>query len=274
MIENDFDNYFNNGHLNDDAFALFLDALVLDKVNLLPSMIRSHVEDCQQCKLEMLALYDIMKKNNVIRNAENHPYFDGQMVKREKTFRIYSLLKMVAAIIIIIGIGSLIYTIINQKNANVLIKNITHNPDTINKQKNNNISINPTKEETDSISKKKMKDRSLKPSPNVALASNMQESELFENLIISHYRSNDVEVTFPPLNHLFNSGQTLVFKINGVLSEPVTLKIYNNQEKKITEKSNISINSLSIDYKLPPGLYYWKLLKGYNVIQVGKFFVK
>jgi hypothetical protein len=274
MIENNFDNYFNNGHLNEDAFALFLDALVLDKVSMLPSIIRSHVEDCQQCKIEVLALYDIMKKNTAIRNAENHPYFDDQMVKGKKTFRIYNLLKIVAGILIIIGIGSLIYTIINQKNSNVLVKNITHTADTINKQKNNNISINSTKKEKDSISKKEKKDRSLKPSPNVALASNMQESELFENLITSYYRSNDVEVTFPPLNHLFNSGQTLVFKINGVLSEPVTLKIYNNQEKKITEKGNISTNSLSITNKLPPGLYYWKLLKGYNLIQAGKFFVK
>jgi hypothetical protein len=108
----------------------------------------------------------------------------------------------------------------------------------------------------------------------LALAANMKENLLYENLIASHYRSNDIEVSFPPINHTFHPGQPLNFKLSGEITDPMILIIYNNKGEKIIEKNSLMVTGFSIKYKSPTGLYYWKLLKGDDLIQVGKYFVK
>jgi hypothetical protein len=266
MKNNNLGDYFIKGHLNEDALALFADALVLKKEDSLPAAIRNHVEECQQCKIEVFGLYEIMKNDNVIQNTENHPYFNSQIVERKKTFQLYNLLKIVALILLVISVGSLIHNLlIVKKNNNVLKNNVAHNSDRI----NNNVIYNNNKEE------KKVKKDSLKHSSTDNLtALNLEESALFENLIASHYRGSDIEVNTPRLKQKFNVGQPIVFEINGDLSNPVIINIYSNKGNKIIERNDISTNTFTIDNELPPGLYYWKLLQEDNLVQVGKFFVK
>jgi hypothetical protein len=153
---------------------------------------------------------------------------------------------------------------------------IAHGSDSINKHSNNKIANNQTRKMTDSVSITSLKKDNSKISSlhQNELAANIEESALFEGLIASNYRSNDMKVSFPPLNHTFNSGQTIVFKINSDISKPIVLILFNNKGEEIIEKNNISNNRLLINNRLSPGLYYWKLLKGRDLIQVGKFFMK
>lgn len=51
------DEYINNGHLNDEAKAMYIDAMLMNSEKLLPLPIRLHVEDCIICKKEILAVY-------------------------------------------------------------------------------------------------------------------------------------------------------------------------------------------------------------------------
>jgi hypothetical protein len=111
-------------------------------------------------------------------------------------------------------------------------------------------------------------------SQHTVLASNMHESRMFENLLASSLRISDIEVITPLLKHQFTGKQPIIFKFNGDLSVPVDLIIYNNREKMIFEKHDISVNSYNLDMKLSSGLYYWKLVRNDDLLYVGKFFVK
>lgn len=268
MKEFTFDSYFDKDHLNDEALALFAEAMMLNRQEVLPEVVREHVEDCLQCKKEIIALYDFMRKDNVFQKIHKHPYFDNPIIHKGKSSKIYDLLKITAVFLLIIGISSLVYYVfIYEKNINIKNNKLVYSADSLGKYRSD--SISQKSKETGFISKKE-----FKSSKNNALAMNMKESVLFESLIASHYRSNDLEVSFPPLNHPFSLGKAIVFKINGDISEPIALFIFNNEGKRILEKGNISVNCVVLTQKLSTGLYYWKLLKDDNLIQVGKFIVK
>lgn len=190
------------------------------------------------------------------------------------TFNIYYFSIM---IIFAFGAGFTTYKVINYNHQLIILNNlIAHGSDSINKHSNNKIANNQTRKMTDSVSITSLKKDNSKISSlhQNELAANIEESALFEGLIASNYRSNDMKVSFPPLNHTFNSGQTIVFKINSDISKPIVLILFNNKGEEIIEKNNISNNRLLINNRLSPGLYYWKLLKGRDLIQVGKFFMK
>ena len=64
------------GHLNDEAIALFSDALILKREEMLDIEIRNHVENCQQCRKEVFAIYEIMKKDGAVQETIQHPFHD------------------------------------------------------------------------------------------------------------------------------------------------------------------------------------------------------
>ena len=73
-INRDFLN--DQGHLNEENIALYLDALSLDKVEKLPVPVLEHVEDCMDCKTDIIDLFEIMRKNSENTINRKHPYFD------------------------------------------------------------------------------------------------------------------------------------------------------------------------------------------------------
>ncbi len=76
MENQSFDKFFADNHLKDEAIALFVDALILNKVELLIDEIRTHVEDCTQCKMGVFALYEIIKQDNKIQDKYIHPFLN------------------------------------------------------------------------------------------------------------------------------------------------------------------------------------------------------
>jgi hypothetical protein len=66
--------YFTDeGHLDDNNIALYVDALILDKIETLPTSVLEHVEDCMECKTSIMGLYGIVKNQEEIKNLK-HPY--------------------------------------------------------------------------------------------------------------------------------------------------------------------------------------------------------
>jgi hypothetical protein len=268
MRVEDSDNYFFENHLNDEAQALYADALVLDKSNLLPVVILNHVEECQQCKKEILAVYEVIKKEGVVKDIKAHPFLDKTMNTNGGNFKLNlnQILKYAAVFITLIGISGLSYYLfIYHKTPGISKEQVIINADSIKKHnKNHDNKINTKK--TDSTIKL--------PVQHDELAVNLHESPIFENLVASNYRSSDVDVISPILNQKFTAKQAIVFKFKGDLTIPVAVFIYNNKGERISNTENISINSFTLDLKLTPGLYYWKLEKKDNLLYVGKFFVK
>jgi hypothetical protein len=267
MSAHNSDIYFNNGHLNDEGIALYVDALILNREGILSIEIHEHIQICHQCKEEAFALYAVMQKDNIIQNTVNHPCFDESRVDTTKKFMAGSFFKMAVVIILILSIGTLMYYITSHFHRSH-VSYITVNHPLINKAKN----IESQQNLKDTVIVAVQKD-SPKLS-NTRLASTLKKSALYESLIVSQYRNADIEVSFPPLNYSFHSKQDLVFKLNGDISASLVLIIFDNQGKKLIEINDISNKNIFITKKLFYGLYYWKLMKEDNVIQMGKFFVK
>jgi hypothetical protein len=263
------DNYFFENHLNDEAKALYADALILDKLDLLPVALLNHVEECQQCKKEIFAIYEILKKEGMVQGIKAHPFLGNVTGKYENVnkFYIYQILKYAAVFIILVGLSWLGFYLFSFNKVPGLVKNqIKIDTNAISKKNKNQESKKFTKEKTDSTVKLFLQ--------HDELAVNMQVSPLFESLVASNYRSNDMEVISPNLNQQFTSEQPILFKFKGNLSVQVVIMIYNNKGRKIFEKDNITTNDYKLDIELLSGLYYWKLEKTDNLIYVGKFIVK
>lgn len=272
MKKIDMERYFENEHLNDEARALFCDAMLFGKEDRLPVSIRDHVESCNQCKQQIIALYEVMKRDKIVRNNQIHPYFGKTASHKTKIFKLGNFMKIAAVAVLLLGLGSLLYYVVSIRNNSSTNSQITIITDSI----KNNIVENqiPKKQNTDSASFSKSDSVMNSSMHQDELAVNMKESILFENLIASHYRSNDIEVSFPSLNYTFRSGQNIFFKFKGNITESLSLILYSNKGKRIIEKNDILTDSLYLNNQLQNGLFYWKLLQGDDLLQVGKFFVK
>lgn len=104
-------NYFTHeGHLDDNNIALYVDALILDKVEALPASVLEHVEDCMKCKTSIIGLFEVLKNQEEIKRRK-HPYFHQQDWSSQRQW-----VKMAAIFLGFIAVAWTIYFLIdNQK---------------------------------------------------------------------------------------------------------------------------------------------------------------
>ena len=48
-------------HLPEEQLALYVDALVLDQQDQLPEEILEHVEECEECKMEVIGVRELIE---------------------------------------------------------------------------------------------------------------------------------------------------------------------------------------------------------------------
>lgn len=48
-------------HLNEQHIALYVEAMLLDRVHLLPRKVRKHIAACDDCSMRVIRLYKLMK---------------------------------------------------------------------------------------------------------------------------------------------------------------------------------------------------------------------
>lgn len=83
--------YFDKeGHLNLENKALYSEALVFDKVEKLPHAVRQHVEECIECKKDIIELFEILRKEKTITKG-HHPYLIEKKVYSRQLLRIAAL---------------------------------------------------------------------------------------------------------------------------------------------------------------------------------------
>ena len=265
MKEQVIDQYFIEGHLNEEGIALYADGLLLEKIDMLPISIRNHVEDCQQCKKEVFDTYELIRNNQRFKNIETHPFFG---LKKENQHsgsgsRMYSFLKIVAVFLIIISVSVVInYLLKTKSQSNSLNSQVTSNSKDTLHEIGNPAKKNVNVQRVDSSN-----------AQNERLAVNFKKSELFEGLISSNFRSADIEVLSPFLGQKFIKQSHIIFEFKGDVSIPVTIKVYNNKGKEMLVRNGISTNRYRYAPKLYSGLFYWKLLREDDLLYVGKFYI-
>ena len=64
-----------SGHLTEEEFALYVDAIFLDLVDMLDDPIKHHVMECYSCKRELLEIKDLLEEEKTVINTKEHPFF-------------------------------------------------------------------------------------------------------------------------------------------------------------------------------------------------------
>jgi hypothetical protein len=261
------DIYFdsNKDHLNDEGVSLYVDAFLFDKQEKLPESILQHVEDCKQCKMSILEVYDLNKENKTI-SFKEHPFFN----RKQKVRPLYSTIKIIAAASVLLFIVLFSLNKINNNKNKSLVKGIEaikgkHLPGSKiffphDSLKNNTPDSGETPPE---INEEKQ------------YSQNFKESPVLESFIETGLRSEDLEIISPKNNKSFKFKEKLRFKWETESLKIITIEIWHfkdNIDKKILERTSEN-NKLIINNKLVPGLYYWKLISDDELIYVGKFFV-
>jgi hypothetical protein len=251
-------------HLTEEEIALYVEAVAGDKHDLLPRDILNHVENCISCKVEISDTYKIFyqgfdqKENNKNNYSIMHPKKSGNF---QDNF--LKSLKWAFVIVCILFIGGLAghYFLTSGKLHNSGFKANVHKDSVV---------LKPI---LASKGPDTLKDKKSHNSVKSLLAVNLKENDLFENIIQSGMRGNDLVVINPKMNQQILIKEPVLFEFKGLPDQPCDLKIYNNLGKIVYEKSKIITCKFSITQKFSSGLYYWKFTDKQNLLGIGKFII-
>ena len=238
-------NYFFEGHLNDEAVALYAEAINSDDFDTIPEILLLHVEDCHICKKKIITISQIISReivdNNDFQFAEN-----GEKIHK---LPLLGIIKAAVAVILVIGVGGLAYYSLKTPGRTNISEGTSLANDTIlvatqaKNDKNDPIITKNRPEEVD------IKTQSGYV-PNDKLASNMEKSELFENLIASSLRSGEIKIISPSMNQHYTEHDTIHFEFKKSVTSALKIKIYNNKGEKVYEKENITADKYTINAKI------------------------
>jgi hypothetical protein len=227
-----------DGHLNEEGVALCVDALSLERSGGLPLQIQSHLDECGYCKGEVMSLYDLRSDDEPVDGA-GHPYF-GRRKRLQMT-----LYRVAAAIVLTLAVSAIAVYVFRQQGLHV--------PDQ---------AVPPPVLPTDSVS--------VPSDATDVYAARFVPSENLEGLVGGALRSASVDVKSPVVGE--RVGGQLRFEWMGGLGPEYSLEILTNTEEA---RFNVAVREQRyvLNEKLEPGLYYWKLIDGGELVYVGKFIV-
>lgn len=239
-------------HLTDEGIALYVDALRWERVENLPDDMRIHVEKCERCQQQIVESHELMKAIPVDRSIR-HPFFDSRM--REPIVR-YTPYRIAAVFAIAALLGGLYFVIINREGDS---GRMTAEQRT--EQQNPHV-------QRDSATVPENTDRNIDQTP--LLADNFDISPNLEDLVETEFRSVSIDVITPANGDVVQTPVRFAWKNS---DGAMTLKVLTNKELTVI-KTTVSGNSYTVNKKLAPGLYYWKLETKKELAYVGKFYIK
>ena len=62
-------------HLTEEEAALYVEAMCLDRLDMLENSIRHHVMECTYCKQELVEIKEMLEEGGMMKLPKNHPYF-------------------------------------------------------------------------------------------------------------------------------------------------------------------------------------------------------
>ena len=298
--------FFDENHeLNDTGILLYVDALRLNRENDLPDVLVEHVANSAKDLKRIYEYYEFVKDDDTS-ELSPHPYFDKSYQSNTpiKALRNRQILKIAAAIILLLGVSYLVYYSIsgNEKDGDGEISRPYTPPqpqDT--SRKSPNTSKGPITEVNGNTQNNT--DSSRQTNSNTAQNNNRPQvpqnprpfEEVFSNTEIQAMqikriderlgkttRSESLHVVYPLINMKIKTA-TFSFRWKNPIEDSLQLEIFTKytQEpsKRIIYKIAPKDSVFAITKSLKPFLYYWELKKIMDngrkpVLKKGKFLIE
>lgn len=245
--------FSDTNHLSENGIALYVDAIKLEQLNRLPAAIIFHVEECEECKMQIMGVTELLADEQYD-TTMSHPFFGP----KEYPSSTFSGIYRIAAIFVIAAfIGTIYYSLSNRMS------------DTI--QNKQSLATEQQKQHpvpNDSLTVKR-KQSAAKPTDDL-IAANLEPSANLDDLVQTQFRSTTIEIISPEVGEIIQSPITFRWKH---YDKRLTIKILSNKELTLIS-STLSGDSFTTSKKFAPGLYYWKLVTDDELLFVGKFLVK
>ncbi len=236
------------------------------------SAFEEHLLHCDECKRKCEQVEAIIE-------ASEHSAMDDTKIlpvkKKKKTLLVVhfnTLLRVAAALLLLAGAAYFIFHIDkpdyiasdNESNTGISIADTNSYGTRDSSDIMNNQSVKNDRKPIEKLRKKK------KEPERMLLAEAFQASPVFESAIQNQLRSQSVSVSSPADSAVFRMDQAIHFVWNTGSEQEITLIIRRNTGKIFFREKVPSAYSQKID---APGLYYWQLMAGDEILYTGKFTV-
>ncbi len=259
---------FEDGHLGDVGTGLYVDALLNKELANLDADVRFHVQECPACKDKILEIYSFLNDTKRLEKPFPMPGFLKEAAGRSKPGILPGYLKRMAAIFFFVAIFLGAYFWMLQDG--MLREGVNPLPGDRTQQ---DVSATSGKMDNEGIQAAPIHvvPKMTKPVPE-GVKRNFRINRNLEYMIGSNYRSKSVEVMTPA------NGETLEGRIHfswkALSKDALLLKILNNRNETLYTypiDSDKERTVFEFEERLKPGLYYWKLESGVDLVHVGKF---
>ncbi len=252
-----------DGHLTEQAVALFAEALKYSGAELMPDAVASHVEDCFDCKAAILDVSELISADELPPLAE-HPYFSLQIKPSVQTPVIplkktgvggYFFLKIAAGLVLVTAISLLLM---------IVIKNISPQKPAISRQ---DTAGNFLKQELPVPNDAQADPTASDP---VQIAAVFTPNPALAKLVSGQTRAPGFKMLSPRPDAAFSMAAELVFSWQTEMAGPFLIRIMDNTGKVKFEKS-LSDMKLNVSELPAKGLYYWFVSADEDLVSGGSF---
>ena len=268
---------FEGGHLSDESTGLYIDALLNKELADLNPDIRSHVQDCPECKDKILEIYSFLNSTGDTENAHAIP-MPGFLkeVAAKPNARIFPVyLKRMAAVFFFTAVFLGAYFLVFQ-NSQIWERSASL-PDDAKQQSGK---VNPGTKERIGTRKSSVKKEDdplpqITKSTTVRVKRNFRVNRNLEYMVDSNIRSTSIEVLTPANGDTLH--KDIRFSWKALSANALMLKILNNRNETLYSyrvDSGLGQTVFEFNQPLKPGLYYWKLELGQDLVHVGKFYIR
>ena len=240
-------------HLTEDGIALYVDALKLRRTQELPGAVCDHVGNCQLCRKEITGLFSLLAEEDYSAMGP-HPFLDRKQERKQENTR--WMYRVAALVVAGLGISVIAYIIFFDK------ENVT--PVTSHVRSDRMESVDTTAQKTS-------ENTVTGQDAGRMYAHSFAELPELEGLVAEEMRSSGIDGVSPAIGRYVNQPVTFDWKSGGDV--PVILSVLTNKDS-LVHRSRIDRLPHILQRSLSPGLYYWKLESGGELVFVGKFLVK
>lgn len=272
-----------NGHLNDDASALMVEAMLRDKIEIVPEPVREHVEECETCRSTIIELVSFLRNPDPGHIRETRKIRVQPQIPEVARKKWRFSAGRVAAVFVVVAFMTAAYFLVFEDPSMLSRYFNGSGPDHDGGQDRQQSVVRGNPEDagpgtavkggntpgrTPGVRTLQVQSerRVIAPDP----AEKYRVNPNLENMIGSRLRGRSFEVLEPPDNKVVTL--PVRFQWKRPFSKPHTLKIVNNNSKVIY-KFRVTGTAFDFEGKLEPGLYYWKLESKNELFYVGKFLI-
>jgi hypothetical protein len=244
--------------LRDDALALYLDALRLDRRDDLAEEVLEHVRDCPVCRREILRLDEALRTKD-LSTLGPHPLLDQEAIQEEerrRRKRSWTIFGVATAVVLAVAVYAyiLVDRKIDEKRAEFEQEIMT---DSISLALQDSLAAIAEREQLRQREAERARQDPFRP------------NDALENLLT-------MEIAPPGLTiHSPEVGDTLVAPIRFAWSfatpEDRYVTVFSNSG--VYDELEVKDDAAVMNETPPPGVYYWKLSSMEDLLFIGKFYV-